>query len=110
MASAEALPLEDGYFDNIICTFSFHHYLNPGKALSEARRVLKPSGKLYILDGTPDDFITRWIEKVFLRIDTAHVKQYSTNEFREMFSAMGLRHLESRTILIYPIKVHIAEK
>ena len=35
-ASSEDLPLEDNFFDNIICTFSFHHYGHPEKALSEA--------------------------------------------------------------------------
>jgi len=109
-ASAEALPLEDASFDNILCTFSFHHYLNPGKALSEARRVLKPGGKIYILDGTPDDFFTRWIDQMAAGIDKGHVKQYSSGEFARMFSDAGLQRLESRTILIYPVKVHIAKK
>lgn len=109
-ASSEELPLENDFFDNIICTFSFHHYLHPQKALSEARRVLKPGGKIYILDGTPDDFFTKLIDKVAKRMEKAHVKQYSTIEFKKMFFESSLRYLKSKTILIYPIKIHIAEK
>ena len=109
-ASSEELPLENNFFDNIICTFSFHHYLHPEKALSEARRVLKPGGRIYILDGTPDDYFTKLIDKLAKRMEKEHVKQYSTNEFKKMFSESGLRYLKSKTILLYPIKVHIAEK
>jgi ubiquinone/menaquinone biosynthesis C-methylase UbiE len=55
-ASSEHLPLESNYFDTIICTNSFHHYSRPEVALNEVNRVLKPSGKIYILDVTADDF------------------------------------------------------
>jgi ubiquinone/menaquinone biosynthesis C-methylase UbiE len=109
-ASSEELPLGNNFFDNIICTFSFHHYLHPAKALSEARRVLKPGGRLYILDVTPDDFITKLIDKLVLRRQKEHIKQYSTEEFKQMFSATGLKFSKSRRILSYPIKLHVAEK
>ena len=109
-ASAEELPLESNYFNSIICTFSFHHYLNPGKALSEAYRVLKPKGKFYILDGTTDDPITKWFDLLAKKMKKTHVKQYSTVEFKQMFSAAGFKYIENKTILIYPIKVHIGEK
>lgn len=109
-ASSEELPLENDYFDVIICTMSFHHYLNPGKALSEAYRVLKQRGRIYILDGTPDDFITQWIEKAFLQLEKEHVKQYSTSEYRKLFSGSGFKYLGNKTIVLYPLKVHIGEK
>jgi ubiquinone/menaquinone biosynthesis C-methylase UbiE len=109
-ASSEALPLENDFFDNIICTFSFHHYLHPGKALYEAQRVLKPGGRIYILDPTSDDFLTKLANWLSQRIEKEHVKQYTTAEFKQMFLAAGLRYMRSRIILAYPIKVHIAEK
>jgi ubiquinone/menaquinone biosynthesis C-methylase UbiE len=109
-ANSEELPLENNYIDNIICTFSFHHYLHPEKALSEAFRVLKPKGRLYILDGTPDDFFTKWIDNVALKMQKEHVKQYNTIEFKQLFDNAGLKYLAGKTILLYPIKLHIAEK
>ncbi len=109
-ANAEELPVGNDYFDVIICTNSFHHYLNPGKALAEAYRVLKQKGKIYILDPTTDDFITRWIDAPWKKIEKAHVKQYSTDEYKQMFSEAGLKHIKSKTIMLYPLKVHIAEK
>jgi len=110
LASSENLPAENDFFDNIICTFSFHHYLNPEKALSEATRVLKPQGRIYVLDFTADDFLTRWIDRTVLKMEKSHVQEWSTSEFKEMFSLSGLKYIESKTILFYPIKVHIAEK
>src|SRR5271169_5975178 len=44
--TAEALPFTDRFFDFIICTMSFHHYLHPSRAVSEMARTLKPGGRL----------------------------------------------------------------
>jgi ubiquinone/menaquinone biosynthesis C-methylase UbiE len=108
-ASSESLPLENEYFDNIICTNSFHHYRNPHKALYEVHRVLKPRGKIYILDVTSDDFFIKWIDRIVQRKEKEHVKFYNTNEYKNMFLKSGLNHIKSKTV-IYPLKVHIAEK
>lgn len=109
-ARAEELPLRDNTVDKSICTFSFHHYYHPEKALSEITRVLKSKGRIFILDGTPDDPCTKLIDSVARKLEKSHMKQYSTAEFRQMFLKAGLKYVMSRTILFYPIKVHIAEK
>ncbi len=47
VATAEALPFEDGYFDNLVCVAVFdatYQHL----ALAEFLRVLKPRGRLYL--------------------------------------------------------------
>ena len=49
-SSAEHIPVESASFDVVICTNSFHHYLEPLEALKEIRRILRPAGKLFILD------------------------------------------------------------
>ncbi len=110
VASSEALPFGHRFFDNAICTFSFHHYSNPKHALAEVYRVLKQDARLYILDATPDDVFTKWVENKMHSLEKTHVKQYSTAEFRQMFSEAGLKYLGSESVLCYPIKVHIAEK
>src|SRR5215208_7577371 len=49
---AEELPYPDASFDRVFSAFMFHH-LKPDekeKTLHEARRVLKPSGSLHLLD------------------------------------------------------------
>jgi len=45
-ASAEELPFEDGSFDTVVSTLVLCTVTDPARALSEVRRVLKPSGEL----------------------------------------------------------------
>jgi len=45
--SAETLPLKDNSVDSVVMTFTLCSIPNPIQALSEIRRVLKPTGTLY---------------------------------------------------------------
>ncbi len=45
-APAEELPFEDGSFDTVVSTLVMCTVTDPRRALSEVRRVLKPSGEL----------------------------------------------------------------
>lgn len=59
-ASAESLPFEDASFDQVICSLSYHEFADASKALAEIRRVLKPLGRLLILDPDRNSFFTRF--------------------------------------------------
>ena len=51
----EALPVDDGRLDAATLTLVLHHVPEPQRALAEVARVLKPSGKLLIVDMLPHD-------------------------------------------------------
>jgi ArsR family transcriptional regulator len=46
----EALPLDDGELDAAVMSLVLHYVAEPVAALSEARRVLKPGGRLVVVD------------------------------------------------------------
>jgi ubiquinone/menaquinone biosynthesis C-methylase UbiE len=108
-ANAERLPMEGEFFDCVVCSNSFHHYLHPSRALAEIRRVLKPGGRLYIMDLTADGPLMRRIDARVRAKEPEHVRFYSSREYRSMFGEALLRHVASR-ITMPPVKVHIAEK
>jgi len=109
VASAEELPFEDGSFGAALCTNSFHHYLLPMRALEEIHRVLRPGGRLCILDITSDSLLGRWLDARLRRKEREHVKFYSTSDYAKMFRATGLKVVVSKRIWP-PLKAHIAEK
>lgn len=49
-ADAECLPFRDATFDSVVGTLVFCSIPNPSQALAEVRRVLKPDGRLYLID------------------------------------------------------------
>ncbi len=108
-ANSESIPLDSDFFDVIICTNSFHHYLHPDKALDEMRRLLKSGGKIYILDPTADAWIIKLIDKIMRLAEPEHVKMYSTEEFRRLFQKAGLKYLASKATNRYQ-SIHIGEK
>jgi SAM-dependent methyltransferase len=70
---AEALPFEDHSFDSVVCTFTLCSVHSPPQTLAEARRVLKPGGRLFFCEHglAPDPDVVVWqrrIEPVWKRL------------------------------------------
>ncbi len=108
-ANSEAIPLPDNFFEIIICTYSFHHYLHPEKAMSEIARLLIPGGKIYILDPIADRQIMRFIDLFIRTFETAHVKFYSSGEYEKLMVNAGLKYTGYNSFNILQ-KVQIGEK
>src|SRR5580698_7207070 len=50
LGDMEELPIEDAEVDLVFFSQSLHHALHPERAVHEAARILKPSGRVVILD------------------------------------------------------------
>jgi SAM-dependent methyltransferase len=48
-SDADKIPVEDGSFDNILCTSVLEHLKYPDKAFHEFSRILKTGGKIYLV-------------------------------------------------------------
>ncbi len=55
LADMYRLPLADGSFDTVVLQMVLHHAETPGAALAEAARVLRPGGRLVVIDLAPHD-------------------------------------------------------
>ncbi|MGH7194494.1 MAG: class I SAM-dependent methyltransferase [Candidatus Saccharimonadales bacterium] len=74
---AASLPLADAQFDAVACLSAFHYFRQPRAALAEMRRVLRPGGRLIVVDWC-DDYLTCKLCSAWLRLtDPAFYQTYS---------------------------------
>ena len=79
-----ALPLADGSADSVIIHQVLHYAQNPAAAVSEAARVLRPGGRLLVVDFAAHD-------REELRIKDAHLRLgFSDEAMAGWFRAVGL--------------------
>jgi demethylmenaquinone methyltransferase/2-methoxy-6-polyprenyl-1,4-benzoquinol methylase len=64
----EYMPFRDNTFDVVMCGYSMRDSIDLKNAISEMHRVLRPGGRLIIVDlGKPDNPITRFMVAAYLK-------------------------------------------
>jgi ubiquinone/menaquinone biosynthesis C-methylase UbiE len=58
---AQRLPLPDETADAVMLISMLHHVEEPPKAIAEARRVLRPRGRLVLMGWTLEDLTDQWM-------------------------------------------------
>jgi len=89
--AAESLPFGDASFCAVVSRMSAHHWRDLPAALREIRRVLRPGGKVVLIDiaGADDPLADTWLQSVELLRDPSHVRDYSGTEWAAMFREAG---------------------
>jgi demethylmenaquinone methyltransferase/2-methoxy-6-polyprenyl-1,4-benzoquinol methylase len=68
MGLGEALPFPDNSFDMLTMGFALRHVADLGEAFSEYRRILKPGGKILILEiSRPEGGLSTALLKVYMK-------------------------------------------
>lgn len=88
-ATASQLPFSDQSFEVVVSANAFHYFPQPGMALQEMKRVLKPGGTVVILDWSKDFLLCRVCDWVLKRLDPAYQQCYTEAELRGLFQAAG---------------------
>jgi ubiquinone/menaquinone biosynthesis C-methylase UbiE len=88
---SERLPFSSGSFDFVTCANSFHHYPRQDRAVLEMHRVLRPGGRLMIIDGYRDAPWGWFIYDVCVALREGDVHHASSKRFRDLMTRAGLQ-------------------
>jgi ubiquinone/menaquinone biosynthesis C-methylase UbiE len=86
---SEHLPFANDCFDAVTCSHSFHHYPNQDRVLAEMYRVLRPDGRLLLIDGDRDRLWGRLIFDVLVVMIEGPVKHRTSDDLRQLYQDAG---------------------
>jgi len=97
-ADSEHLPFTAGSFDVVTCSNSFHHYPHQQKVIHEMRRLLRPRGRLMLIDGFRDNVIGWVVFDVIIRGVEKEVHHAAWSTIHKYFQAAGFCDIHRRKL------------
>jgi ubiquinone/menaquinone biosynthesis C-methylase UbiE len=112
LGNASRMPFEDNSFDLLVCRAAFKNFSEPGKALAEMYRVLRPGGTGLIIDlrrDTPISEIANYVNNMevgalsrwFTMFTFRHMllkRAYTKPEFEQMLAGIPFSKKEVRIV------------
>jgi SAM-dependent methyltransferase len=91
VAPAEHLPVDAAAVDALTCRIAAHHFVDVPVWLAECARVVRPGGRLVVLDSeAPDDpEVASFLETMEIMRDPTHVHAFSAAGWRQMITDAG---------------------
>ena len=86
-ADVQRLPFASGCFDTVAASLVFCSVADPARGLVEARRVLRPDGRLVLLEHTRGSGLGAWLTDVFQPLWSAWSRECHLN--RETVQAVA---------------------
>ena len=101
--NAEELPYPDHTFDLLVSVSAFHFFVDHGKAVSEIRRVLQPSGR-FVITAWCADYPAMRLYARWLRFRGASLTRlHRLSELRDLLGANGLAVERAERFRIQPL-------
>lgn len=89
-ADAQDLPFEEASFDSVISTYSLCQIPDPYRAIAEAKRVLRPAGKLILVDHIRSTVKPLfWLQRAVELVSIPAQREYMTRRPLEHVEAAG---------------------
>ncbi|TMV46436.1 class I SAM-dependent methyltransferase [Paenibacillus mesophilus] len=90
---AERLPFPDGAFDLVTCRIAAHHFPDVPAFAAESFRVLKPGGRLLLIDNVAPEngMFDRFYNEVEKQRDPSHVRAWTKTEWIRLLEVSGFR-------------------
>ena len=129
VCDAEKLPFADNSFDFVSVAFGLRNMTHKDQALSEMRRVLKPGGRLLVLEFSR---VAKPLEKAYdwysfnvlpklgqMVADDAHSYQYlaesirmhpGQEELRQLMKSVGFGHVDVHNLSAGVVALHVGIK
>ncbi len=109
-ADSEHLPFSDASFDLVTCSNSFHHYPHQQAVVREFRRLLRPAGRVVLIDGFRDNVVGWVVFDVFIARIEGHVHHAPWKQVNQYFLDAGLTSIRQRKInLLFPALVTVGD-
>lgn len=106
VGNALPLPFADASFSLVITRYSFHHFLEPERALAEMVRVCRPGGRVLVADVAVQPEESAAYDQMEKMRDPSHTHALTELEFAELFSRSGLDACRRSA---YPVHVALDE-
>lgn len=104
-ADAEALPFDDESFDTVVCTLSLCAIPDHAAAIAEMARVLRPGGRVLLLDHIGSKWWPVWaVERLFELITIRTMGEHMTRRPAPMLAAAGLEIVESERLKLATVE------
>ena len=99
LGDAAELPFLDSSFEIVFSRLAFHHFPDIETPFAEMMRVLKPGGKLVLIDmAAAEEPLRETADQIDRRRDPSHVHTLSRAEMLELYRRHGLSVLRCETV------------
>jgi len=106
LGTGAATGFAEGTFDLVTARHTLHHHPDVGATLREVARVMKPGGRLVIVDEvTPDARIDAWYNTLERARDRTHERAYLLPEWQGFIAEAGLLWVVGDAHSVYTLEV-----